>query len=225
MVLSTIFGWFVFFAWLTYEPLSPLPKAMKKIQEQQSLAEQGRKLFNPTCSSSYCHGPNGADGSAPSLRGRNFTTEYLTRVISDGVPSTTMPSFKTQFSPEQIRQLVAYVMSLPKGNAPPASSPATNPEAAAAAARAARRPGPEDQAASGLPMPAMKEVTGERLANAAKEPQNWMTYFGAYNGQRYSALNQINRGNVKQLAPAWAFQTGKIEGGLNAAPLMVDGVM
>ncbi|MFN7927997.1 MAG: hypothetical protein U0Y68_08620 [Blastocatellia bacterium] len=71
----------------------------------------------------------------------------------------------------------------------------------------------------------MKEVTGERLAAAAKEPQNWMSYFGSYDGQRYSTLEQINRTNVKQIAPVWAFQTGKIEGGLNAAPLVVDGVM
>ncbi len=71
----------------------------------------------------------------------------------------------------------------------------------------------------------MKEVTSERLVNAAKEPQNWMTYFGTYNAQRYSALNQITRENVKQLAPRLGFSNRKIEGGLNAAPLVVDGVM
>src|SRR5262249_32827533 len=187
------------------------------IQNQQSLVEQGGRLFNPTCGSAYCHGANGAGGSAPPLRGRNFTDEYLTRVISEGVPRTPMPAFKNQHSPEQIRQIVAYVMSLPKGGAAPAAS-ANNtalPEAAAAA-RAARRPGPEDQATTGLPMPAMKDVTGERLANAAKEPQNWMTYFGSYDAQRYSALNQINRGNVKQTAPLLAFQTRKNQGRLNA---------
>src|SRR5262249_41093354 len=150
--------------------------------------EQGGKLFNPTCSSAYCHGANGANGSAPPLRGRNFTAGYLTRVISEGVPGTPMPAFKTQHSPEQIGQLVAYVMSLPKDNAAPISSTnnAASPEAAAAAARAARRPGPEEQATTGLPMPAMREVTGERLVNAAKEPHNWMTYFGSYDAQRYS---------------------------------------
>ncbi|MBK8315031.1 MAG: PQQ-binding-like beta-propeller repeat protein [Acidobacteria bacterium] len=30
---------------------------------------------------------------------------------------------------------------------------------------------------------------------------------------------------MKQLAPVWAFQTGKIEGGLNATPLVADGVL
>ncbi|MFN7928848.1 MAG: PQQ-dependent dehydrogenase, methanol/ethanol family [Blastocatellia bacterium] len=184
-------------------------------QNQAAFIEQGSKLFAPTCASGYCHGPNGKDGSAPALQGRSFTTEYLTRVISDGVSGTPMPAFKNQLSAPQIQQLVAYVMSLPKGNAPAAAAPAA----------VARRGGADDQATTSLPMPAMKEVTGERLAAAAKEPQNWMSYFGTYDGQRYSTLEQINRTNVKQLAPVWAFQTGKIEGGLNAAPLVVDGVM
>ena len=35
------------------------------------------------------------------------------------------------------------------------------------------------------------QVDYERLANAAKEPGNWLTYSGAYNGHRYSRLAQI----------------------------------
>ena len=194
------------------------PKVSSSVSQQTSLIEQGRLLFNLSCGNAYCHGANGKDGSAPTLQGRSFTPDHLTRVISEGIPSTPMPSFKKQFSSAQLEQLVAYVMSLPKGNAPPTSRPAT-PETTA------RRGGPDNQAGTDLPMPAMKEVTGERLNNAAKEPQNWMTYFGNYDAQRYSLLNQINRTNVKNLAPVWAFQTGKIEGGLNATPLVVDGVM
>ena len=70
-----------------------------------------------------------------------------------------------------------------------------------------------------------QEMTGERLAKARKEPQNWPTYFGAYDAWRYSPLDQIRADNVKNLVPVWAFQTGKIEGGLNATPLVIDGIM
>jgi len=35
------------------------------------------------------------------------------------------------------------------------------------------------------------DLTGERLVNARKEPQNWATYFGAYDAWRYSSLDQI----------------------------------
>ena len=41
------------------------------------------------------------------------------------------------------------------------------------------------------------QVTSERLVNAAREPQQWMTYSGAYDGSRFSPLDQINRTNVQ----------------------------
>ncbi|HWQ33029.1 MAG TPA: PQQ-dependent dehydrogenase, methanol/ethanol family [Blastocatellia bacterium] len=219
LILTFIFVTFMCAAWLMAPGMKT--EAVSQAPDQAALIAAGNKLFNPTCGTGYCHGANGAGGSGPSLRDRSYTNEQLLRIISEGVPGTAMPAFKTQFSPEQIRQLVAYVMSISKGGATTTTG-AASPEAAA---RAARRFGPDDQATTGLQMPPMKEVTGERLVNAAKEPQNWMTYFGTYNAQRYSTLSQINRDNVKNIAPAWAFQTGKIEGGLNAAPLVVDGVM
>ncbi|HEX6928492.1 MAG TPA: PQQ-dependent dehydrogenase, methanol/ethanol family [Gammaproteobacteria bacterium] len=86
--------------------------------------------------------------------------------------------------------------------------------------------------AKGSAPPVADDVTFERLRNARSEPQNWLTYYGAYDGQRYSALDEINRGNVDELQPAWTFQYGQI--GLlanagtyafEAAPIVVDGVM
>ena len=35
------------------------------------------------------------------------------------------------------------------------------------------------------------QVTFERLLNASKEPQNWLTYSGTYLSQRHSPLTQI----------------------------------
>ena len=70
-----------------------------------------------------------------------------------------------------------------------------------------------------------QELDGARLVRADSEPQNWLTYYGTYNAWRYSSLTAINRTNVKNLQPAWVFNTGRDEGGLNATPLVVDGVM
>src|SRR3954453_13375073 len=53
--------------------------------------------------------------------------------------------------------------------------------------------------------PVTKGVTYERILNARSEPQNWLTYYGAYDGQRYSPLDQINTENVRRLPPAWVF--------------------
>jgi alcohol dehydrogenase (cytochrome c) len=80
--------------------------------------------------------------------------------------------------------------------------------------------------------PVVAGVTYERILNAREEPQNWLTYYGAYNGQRYSPLDQITTENVKRLLPAWVFQagtTGLIAGAstysFEATPIVVDGVM
>ncbi len=75
-----------------------------------------------------------------------------------------------------------------------------------------------------LSLPAA-DVTADRLAKAESEPQNWLTYYGAYKSWRYSALDQVNGTNVKRLAPVWAFESGFDDGGMQSAPLVADGVM
>ncbi len=80
--------------------------------------------------------------------------------------------------------------------------------------------------------PVAKEVTYERILDARSEPENWLTYYGAYDGNRYSKLDQINTENVKRLAPTWVFQFGSqgLHAGpstyaFEATPIVVDGVM
>jgi alcohol dehydrogenase (cytochrome c) len=80
--------------------------------------------------------------------------------------------------------------------------------------------------------PVVRDVDYERILNARSEPENWITYYGAYNGQRFSPLDQINTENVKRLVPAWVFQAGMsglIAGAstysFEAAPVVVDGIM
>ena len=54
---------------------------------------------------------------------------------------------------------------------------------------------------------------------------DWPSYGGTHSALRYSALDQINSSNVQALAPAWIFQTGDLESGLQSTPIVVDGVM
>src|SRR3982751_4567988 len=58
--------------------------------------------------------------------------------------------------------------------------------------------------------PVAAGVTYERILNARDEPQNWLTYYGAYDGQRYSPLDQINKETVGKLVPQWVFQAGSM---------------
>ena len=71
---------------------------------------------------------------------------------------------------------------------------------------------------------ALAQVTPERLLNAAKEPQNWLTYSGTYDGHRHSALDQINTANVQSLAAKWVYQTAAT-GKLETTPLVADGIL
>src|SRR5262245_27332667 len=68
------------------------------------------------------------------------------------------------------------------------------------------------------------QITYDRLLNAAKEPQNWLTYSGGFASQRYSTLSQITPENVKDLTLQWAFQQRSTEK-FEATPLVADGVM
>ena len=56
------------------------------------------------------------------------------------------------------------------------------------------------------------------------EAGNWLTYNGSTTEQRYSPLDQINDKNVGDLKLVWSFPTSSNRG-LEATPLVVDGVM
>ncbi len=75
-----------------------------------------------------------------------------------------------------------------------------------------------------LTLPLTAQVTFERIVNASKEPQNWLTYWGDYGAVRHRALNQINTANVKDLHLEWVFQTGQA-GISETVPLVVDGIL
>ena len=67
------------------------------------------------------------------------------------------------------------------------------------------------------------QVPFERIVNADKEPQNWLTYSRDLLGHRYSPLNEITTANVANLKVKWAFQfpTERNE----VSPIVVDGIM
>ena len=47
------------------------------------------------------------------------------------------------------------------------------------------------------------DVTPERLISSEREPQNWLNHHGNYEAHRFSGLDQINKGNVKNLKVAF----------------------
>lgn len=65
----------------------------------------------------------------------------------------------------------------------------------------------------------------ERIRDAHKEPGNWLTYSGNYNGQRYSLLDQINASNVGTLRVAWVHQKEGESDAFETSAVVVDDVM
>ena len=95
-------------------------------------------------------------------------------------------------TPDQIRDLVAFLSSLGKAGPPVSSQPSSNPGIAFSRIE--------------------KPLEGD-----------WPTYNGTLNGNRYSALKQVNTSNVKQLSVKWIFPLEHF--GLEMTPLVADGVM
>ncbi len=124
--------------------ISDLPLGSAQTPNVRTQIEAGKRVYSGSCGMSYCHGSEGIGGGGPKLRGREFSPEYLTLLITEGVPGTIMPAFKSSLNKQQITQLVAYLISLSpsKGAAKPESgqpapvadphlnTPAPQPEAA-----------------------------------------------------------------------------------------------
>ncbi len=91
--------------------------AILSISRAFSAEIDGSQIFKTRCSIGYCHGSEGKPGRAPKLRERDFTGAYLIKVISDGIPSSSMPAFKELLKPAEITAVVNYVLSL-SGKAP-----------------------------------------------------------------------------------------------------------
>src|SRR5215469_1626603 len=68
------------------------------------------------------------------------------------------------------------------------------------------------------------QVSFDRILNANKEPQNWLTYSGNLNGQRYSELAQITPASVSNLEMFCLFQARSTEK-FETTPLVVEGKM
>jgi len=83
----------------------------------------GVELYDIACAS--CHGPQGEGLFGTALAGTGLTKAKIRGAIIRGRTRSGMPSFKGQFTDEQLQILVDYVYGLSTGEIEPA--PATYP--------------------------------------------------------------------------------------------------
>lgn len=81
--------------------------------------------------------------------------------------------------------------------------------------------GPVSPAASG---DGPAQVNGARIRAADLEPGQWLSHGRTYAEQRFSPLDDITTQSVEELGLAWSFDM-PTKRGLEATPLVVDGVM
>ena len=67
-------------------------------------------------------------------------------------------------------------------------------------------------------------IANADLEKQISNPGNWAMQAGDMYNQRYSKLNQINKGNVGKMQVAWIFSTGVLRGH-EGSPLVVDDTM
>ena len=74
---------------------------------------------------------------------------------------------------------------------------------------------------------ATQDATTHKISQATLQTganQDWPSFGGDYANQRFSANQQINRDNVKDLGLAWQFKSG-VKAAFQATPIVVGGVM
>lgn len=162
----------------------------------------GMKLYDAQCAG--CHAPDGTGGpGAPALVGRPLAHGEMPwsiyRTIRYGVPGTGMPPHP--LTRLQLWELVAYVRSL--------RLPVT-----------AKRLAPDMVAKL-----AAVDVPYAELAQTAAAGNDWLTYGGAYSGDRFSTLTAINTRNVSGLALRWLYPFTSDQWKIECSPLESNGIL
>lgn len=65
----------------------------------------------------------------------------------------------------------------------------------------------------------------ETIGDGYADPNNWPRYHRTDDGWRFSPLKQINRDNVSNIRAMWMHHTGDIANGMQATPIVLDGVI
>jgi alcohol dehydrogenase (cytochrome c) len=166
---------------------------------------EGVQLFATHCAA--CHGADGRGGQmAPSVLPRVASADNvaLAAFLREGVPAKGMPP--TTIQAPQLPALLGYLRFLARSSANAGNTVKIDAE---------------NRYASMPHITRFTPVTDAMLLNPS--PNDWLWFSRTPDAQRFSPLDQINRGNIGQLALAWS--KGLPEGITETIPTVYDGVM
>ena len=208
---------------VTSGTLAPFDSLRLAQDRQAPRPNLGRAAFERTCA--RCHGADGKGGEmGPGITTRIplLTDQELATLVREGLPAKGMPPFR--FADAELRQLVAFVRALPprRSEAPVRVSVNTS-GGAPLSGFLLNRSTDEMQVLAEDGTVHLFRKDGSRLRRVTSQV-DWPTYHGAPHGNRFSALDQINRTTVGRLAPVWMF-TFSDASRLEVTPIVVQGVM
>ena len=145
------------------------------------------------------------------------TDQELATLVREGLPAKGMPPFR--FADAELRELVAFVRTLPPGRSEAPARVSVNTSGGAPLSGFLLNRSADDMqvlAEDGTLHLLRKDGSRHRRVTSQVD---WPTYHGAPHGNRYSPVDQINRTTVARLALAWMFtisSTSSATGSVNA---------
>ena len=208
---------------VTSGTLAPFDSLRLAQDRQARRPNVGRAAFERTCA--RCHGADGKGGEmGPGITTRLplLTDQELATLVREGLPAKGMPPFR--FAGAELRQLVAFVRALPPRRSEVGVRVSVNTSGGAPLSGfLLNRSTDEMQVLAEDGTVHLFRKDGSRLRRVTSQV-DWPTYHGAPHGNRFSALDQINRTTVGRLAPVWMF-TFSDASRLEVTPIVVQGVM
>jgi alcohol dehydrogenase (cytochrome c) len=182
----------------------------------------GRKLYDGLCA--RCHGGDGAGGEmGPAIVNRLPARgdDDLAALIHSGLPGAGMPGFPV--TDQQARDLVAFLRTLRAEGTEPVRATVPLTDGTAVQGVVMNRSSTDMQLLSDDRRLHLLRRAGDKHRRVTSEV-DWPTYHGNVNGNRFSTLDQIHKGNVARLAPRWTYSLGATSR-LQVTPVVVDGIM
>jgi alcohol dehydrogenase (cytochrome c) len=184
----------------------------------------GKVLFEDRCGT--CHGADGNGGEhAPAMTRavRDMEDPQLTSVIRNGLPARGMPAVSV--SDPELPHLIAYIRTLrPRGGFQPYRKSFAMSSGRTLEGLVLNEGAEDAQVRSDDNRIHLLRRTASGTFREATSEVNWATYNGEVAGNRYTTLRQIDKSNVKRVAPKWIFRVPDA-GRLQGTPVVVDGVM
>ena len=177
-----------------------------------SQAQSGQQVYSSNCQG--CHGQNLGGGSGPALHGSSFLNKYGGQPISnlETYIAHNMPLGQAgSLSQQQYLDVTAYILSQngfqPNGNALTEQN-ASAKLGSGNAGQQVKVPDTLPAAPQSVKQAVSQIPTQAALMNAAGS-DDWLMYNKDYQGQRYSALDQIDTGNAATLQKVCEYDTGE----------------